>query len=48
MGFAAVWEQGSTGTHRRDASYVVGSVSQLLDRFLAEFLRVNESACELR
>ena len=47
-GFAAVWERSSVGTHGRNASYVIGSVSQLLDGFLVEYLRVNETACESR
>ena len=41
---ASTWRAGSTGTSR-NASYIIGSLSRHLDRFLVEFLRVNESAC---
>ena len=44
-GAASAWEHGITGTHGKDAEYVVSSLSRLLDRFLTECLRVNESAC---
>ena len=44
-GTATTWEWGSTGTHGGDASYIVSILSQHLDRFLAAYLRVNESAC---
>ena len=40
---------GTTGTHGSDgasSSYILGSVSELLDQFLLQYLRVNESACE--
>ena len=44
-GAASAWKRGLTGTHGKDAEYVVSSLSGLLDRFLTEYLRVNESAC---
>ena len=44
-GAASAWERGLTGTHGKDAEYVVSSLSVLLDKFLTEYLRVNESAC---
>lgn len=46
IGLATTWDTGSTGTHGGDAGYVVNSVSQHLDHFLADYLRVNESACD--
>lgn len=45
-GFASTWETGSTGTHGKDAQYILGSLSQHLDSFLVDFLRVNEPACD--
>ena len=45
---AATWKVGSVGTHGGNANYIVSSVSQHMDEFLVEFLRVNEKACEKR
>lgn len=42
---AITWNAGATGTHGGDAGYVVSSLSQQLDRFLAAYLRVNDKAC---
>ena len=47
-GWADTWVKSSIGTHGDDASYLVGSVSRKVDRFLVEFLRKNESSCEVR
>ena len=47
-GRAATWKVGSAGTHGGDANYIVSHVSRLMDRFLVEFLRVNEKACGKR
>ena len=47
-GSATTWDTGTLGTHGGNASFVLGSVSRNLDRFLVEFLRVNESACATR
>ncbi len=44
-GVASTWSSGGTGTHGRDSGFILSQVSQHLDRFLAEFLRVNEAAC---
>ena len=46
--FAVTWETGSTGTHGGRADYILSSISQAMDRFLLNFLRVNEDACEKR
>ena len=40
------WRVMRTGLHGNDPSYIVNAVSQSLDEFLAEFLRVNEKACK--
>ncbi len=44
-GGARTWTTGSTGTHRRDASYILSIVSRHVDKFLDEYLRVNADAC---
>ena len=45
VGVSATWDNGKTGTHGGSAEFVVSSLSGLLDKFLTEYLRVNESAC---
>ena len=47
-GSAATWSIGGTGTHGGEAEYVLSLVSQTMDQFLLEFLRVNDEACEKR
>ena len=47
-GWAVTWVSGSTGMHGRSAGYIMSSLSRHLDKFLASYLRVNESACESR
>jgi hypothetical protein len=42
------WERSTTGTHGGDSGYILSTVSRNMDRFLLEFLRVNEEACEKR
>lgn len=44
--FATTWDTGIVGTHGRDAGYIVSSLSLLVDRFLVEYLRVNEDVCD--
>ena len=44
-GFAVTWDRGHIGTHGEDANYILGIVSQNVDTFIDEYLRVNESAC---
>ena len=34
------------GTHGGDAGYIMQTVSERLDHFILEYLRVNETACE--
>ena len=43
--YAATWWNGSLGTHGRDHGYILSSLSQQLDVFIADYLRVNEAAC---
>lgn len=43
---AVTWTLGGTGTHGRNAQYILGGLSEYLDSFLVDFLRVNESACD--
>ena len=44
-GFAATWHIGSYGTHSGDAGVILQYVSEYLDRFVLEYLRVNETVC---
>ena len=46
LSLAPTWMVNATGTQDRDAEYIVSGVSQYLDRFLTEYLRANEAACE--
>ena len=45
---ATTWRVGATGTHGGGAEFIVSRVSGYLDRFLTEYLRVNEAACSSR
>lgn len=45
-GLATTWETSTTGTHGKDAQYILGILSEYLDSFLVDFLRVNEPACD--
>ena len=47
-GFAATWNDGSFGTHGGEAEFILSSLSARLDKFLTQYLRVNESACTER
>ena len=43
---AITWSQGATGTYGMGAApFILQSVSELLDGFILEYLRVNEAAC---
>ena len=44
-GLADTWVDHVLGTHGRDGTYVLDTVSELLDRFIARYLRVNETSC---
>ena len=44
--FAPTWDRSILGTHgQRGTEYIVSGLSELLDEFLTEYLRVNEAAC---
>lgn len=45
VGWATTWTTGSTGTHGDNASYILSWVSQYVDKFIDEYLRVNADAC---
>ena len=42
---ATTWTTGHVGAHGGDADYVISHVSKNLDKFLVEYLRVNNKAC---
>ena len=42
---AYTWIRTSVGTHGRDESYILSSVSRKVDEFIDEYLRVNDSDC---
>ena len=43
---ATTWDRATVGTHgRRGSNYIVSTLSEHLDTFLAAYLRVNEAAC---
>ena len=44
--FATTWLITSTGTHGRNAAFILSGLAGHMDRFLVEYLRVNESACD--
>ncbi len=46
VGPATTWASGSTGTHGGNSSYVLSAVTELVDEFIDEYLRVNWDACE--
>lgn len=43
--YATTWNRRRVGTHGRDSNYVIQTLSQDIDIFIDEFLRVNEAAC---
>ena len=44
-GIATTWQSSSTGTHGKNSGFIIQSVSEKLDKFLVEYLRVNEKDC---
>ncbi|MCY4155963.1 MAG: hypothetical protein OXF66_00770 [Gammaproteobacteria bacterium] len=44
-GFAITWGWNGTGTHGSDSGFILSAVSQYTDKFIDEYLRVNEDAC---
>ena len=43
---ASMWDISFTGTHGGSSNYILSTISELMDRFLVEYLRVNEAACK--
>ena len=39
------WRNSAFGTHGRDGDYIMQFLSEKMDQFLVEYLRVNEDAC---
>ena len=46
FGVATTWNRSGLGTHGGAASYVLQHLSEFLDRFILDYLRVNENACD--
>ena len=44
-GFVATWTDGTFGTHGRDSDFILARMSEKMDVFIDESLRVNASAC---
>ena len=44
--YATTWNIGGTGKHGGDAGFILQGLSENLDRFILEYLRVNEDACD--
>ena len=44
-GFVATWTDGTFGKHGRDSDFILASLSQKMNVFIDEYLRVNASAC---
>ncbi len=44
-GVATTWERDTIGTHGGSASFIMQTVSEYLDGFILDYLRVNEEAC---
>ena len=42
---APTWRAGSLGTHSGDPGYIIQALSEKVDEFLVEYLRVNEKHC---
>ena len=42
IGLAKVYSLGVTGTHGRDPDYIISALDGLLDRFLSDYLDVND------
>ena len=43
--YAATWKRRTLGTHANNGGYILSGLALLIDEFLVEYLRVNESAC---
>ena len=45
-GRAITWSSGSTGTHGGDSGYILQSIGVHMDRFIDQYLEINEPACK--
>jgi len=45
-GTSTTWDVRVFGTHGGDGGYILQALSESMDKFLLEYLRVNEEACE--
>lgn len=45
VGLGITWNTGGIGTHAGDPDYILSSLRRYMDRFLSDYLRVNEEAC---
>lgn len=43
--YASTWQSGSVGTHGEDAGFILQDLSEHVDKFIDEYLRVNAEAC---
>ena len=46
--YASGWSKSITGTHGGEGGNILSTVSELIDLFLVNYLRVNEEACTSR
>ena len=46
VGAPSTWKMRSTGLSGKIPSFIISGLSELLDLFIAEYLRVNEESCE--
>ena len=46
ISLAVTWLDGGFGTYGSDEGFVMQGLSEYVDRFILEFLRANEDACE--
>lgn len=44
-GFVTVWNTSTIGMHDGDSKPILGAITLLLDKFLTNYLRVNEREC---
>ena len=44
--YATTWDVGVAGTHGEDADFILQGLSEHLDGFILDYLRVNEDACD--
>jgi len=43
--FATTWSLGGIGKHGSSSGYILSHVAEFIDKFIDEYLRVNEDAC---